>query len=168
MKMKNTCWLVLLLITLAVAGKGTSLHSQVLTTSISSNLNFTLKSGTLSPGGTLQINILCTPGVQTCPASVSVYADFPAFCGLSAVGGSGASVPASLVEARVNRGEMIPFNSPVPPAYNGCGAMLYNNVTLRPAGQTSLPVSMFIDLRNSSVPASVMFQGTLRITIDTL
>jgi hypothetical protein len=165
--MKNSYRTVLLFLLFLLFAKWMPLYSQALTVSYSSQLQFNLTDGTRSPGSTMQINISCTPGAQTCPTAATVYADFPVSCGLSAIGG-GYSIPAPLVEAQVNGGAMIPFSSSVPPAYNGCGATLFTNVVLRPRGQTSLPVSMYIDLTNTSIPAAVMFQGSLRVTVETL
>jgi len=97
-----------------------------------------------------------------------VYADFPQFCGMSPVSGEAEGIPASMVEARVSGGEMVPFNSPVPPVNNGCGATLVNNVVLRPSGTTSISVPVYVNLKNAPVPIQpgVIFQATLRITVD--
>jgi len=173
MKIKRTPWLVVLLLAFVVGKETDHLCAQTLNVSYSSTLNFTLKPGALVLGGALQLSIDCPPqsGTATeanaCPTQVSVYADFPDFCGLRALVGT-TSIPGSVVEAQVN-GQMFPFNSPVPPANNGCGAQLYYQAPLRPSPQpTSLPANVYIDLRNySSVAVGVIYQGTLRITIET-
>ncbi|MCL2659939.1 MAG: hypothetical protein FWD64_05410 [Acidobacteriaceae bacterium] len=167
--MKKLRRLVLLLIAFALAWGGRPLHSQTMTVSTSSSLRFNMRQGTLSPAGILQINISCVPGAHACPTRATVYADFPQFCGLSPASGEASGVPASIVEARVNGGETVPFNSAVPPANNGCGATIANNVVLRPAGATSISVPIYVNLRDATVPIQpgVIFQATLRITVET-
>ncbi|MCL2660064.1 MAG: hypothetical protein FWD64_06045, partial [Acidobacteriaceae bacterium] len=144
MRMKRQLRLVLLTIAFALAWSGRPLHSQTMTVSTSSTMRFNLKQGILSPAGMLQISISCMPGANACPTRATVYADFPQFCGLSPASGDASGIPASLVEARVNGGETVPFNSPVPPVNNGCGATITNNVVLRPAGATSISVPVYV------------------------
>jgi len=163
---------ILFLLAFVIGMVNVPLHSQSLTLSNAGAIQFNLPGGNAAaqnaPGGDLRLNLSCMPGPgsQTCPTTVSIYVDFPSFCGLQATTGP-SSIPASAVVVRVNSGAMIPLDSPAPPTNNGCGAELYTNAAFNPVG-TAYPAYMYINLQNIDVPAGVTFQGILTITVDTL
>jgi len=171
MRIIRTYGFVLLLFILVMGMERTPLYSQTLTLSYSSHIQFNLPEGNATaqrtPGGDLGINLSCVPGPgsQTCPTTVSIYLDL-ATCGLQSTSGTADSIPFTAVEVGVNSGAIIPLDSPAPPLNNGCGAELYSNAAFNPTG-TTYPAFMYIYLRNISVPAGVIYQGEIMITVET-
>ncbi|MCL2659551.1 MAG: hypothetical protein FWD64_03415 [Acidobacteriaceae bacterium] len=147
------------------------LPAQTIKVQHSSRLSFVLSDpfsfrhqGSLVPGGNMEVTVTCTPGLKPCPKEIAIYASVDQ-CVLRSQSNPTTVIPASRVQAQINKGSVRLFNQLVPPDREGCGLTLYTGPM--PTSQTiSVSAAMFIDTRQYNAPIGI-FQGSLNIHVDT-
>jgi len=158
-------WGFVLWLACAMLAAPSLLRAQTITVQQTTSLSFKVFGSELTPGGNLEVTVICTPGLKPCPNGITIYASVEQ-CTIPSPTNATLSIPASQLVAQINRGSMTQFNQVVPPFRQGCGLTLYSGPLPQTTEMVSVTAALFVDARKHYVPIA-SYQGNLNIHVDT-